>query len=140
MLAAVDALITMVVRDLPGTYRKLNWNITQSEWIETVLPHIEARARTDKLLLQTLVIFPDVSAVFIKNVDTSSYRAELKGYYLYLTQGISEGAIMPPTYKSQHLANELARNLSIVYGIDLKLELTINRSSSRREFGLVVRQ
>jgi hypothetical protein len=140
VLTQVDALINTVVVESPGVYHKLPWNVTPIEWTQTILPHIEARAQADKLLLQTLAYLSDVKAVFVKNIDTPEYRAELQGYHLYLTKGNVPGATIPPTYKSQHCASELARNLTILCGIGVKPEPQLNRSTSRQQFELVIKK
>ena len=139
MLSRIDALITTTMNGDAEVYHQFSERVSEQEWIQSISPHIEAHVLKNKLLLTTIIFFtPEVGAIFMKNVDTIEYRIDLKGYYLYLTQGNIPGSIPPPLYKSLHKARELARNLKIVYNVNVIPQKTLTLSSGRQEYGLIL--
>lgn len=136
-LQAVDSLINMIRTKPPGSYYRFARAITEEDWNATILPYIEQKAIQHKLLLQTMTVFtPELGAFFMKKIDTPAYRTELEGYYLYLTKGNVRGSIPPPTYKTQHLANELARNLKAMYGLQVMTQKVLSSDGTHKEYEL----
>ena len=141
MLQRLDVFITTVGITTSGAkdkFQTMEGNISENDWAQTIFPHIEARARNDKLLLTTMFFrSSELGAVFIKNVDTPTYRTELRSYYLHFTYGLMRGAVTPPLFKSLYKAKDLVRNLYIAHGLDIKLEKVINETGSRQEYKLI---
>lgn len=136
-ITVVDSMMNEIKNRPSGLYYRFPNFITKDEWKASIRPRIEELAQQHKLLLQTLTVFtPQLGAFFIKKVDTPEYLDELKSYYLYLTKGPVKGSCPPPTYKTKHLAQELARNLRVKYGINVKAEKVLCDDGTHHEYEL----
>jgi hypothetical protein len=92
-------------------------NITWITYRDIIRPYFITIVNNEKLLFKMYYKYHDYDQrdIYIKNADTKSYRKRLTSYFINLTQDKTKGVI-PQTYFNEDRAQQLARNIMILYG------------------------